>query len=294
MNEKVNIIWDPAGMNLDTLGTKKFLRIADGDTPYVEMSIRMLSIDTPEKQYGKKSSAYNEAFTELFDWIKEGKMPINEDLSLYLLNKLDTKKAGSLQEQQALQATEYFSELLVTKLTRPNGTVRSLFLRTSDAPFDQYGRLLAYIAPQYSEDERRTLSYKEQATFNLLMVESGWAAPFLIYPSLPKYHDLKLFRSCAKEAVFNGRGIWSNQKTLTGYEFRMCVKLYNLGKELTAGKKLSCKERTNWIERYCCDMTTREVFEPQSYFKVKPYDRIFIWSQDIKKAIAEINLTPGE
>ena len=32
---KVQIFWDPAGFELDALGTNKFSRITDGDTPYL-------------------------------------------------------------------------------------------------------------------------------------------------------------------------------------------------------------------------------------------------------------------
>jgi hypothetical protein len=31
----VKIFWDPKGSELDALGTKKYLRATDGDTPYV-------------------------------------------------------------------------------------------------------------------------------------------------------------------------------------------------------------------------------------------------------------------
>ena len=50
------------------------------------------------------------------------------------------------------------------------------------------------------------MSYKERATFNLLMVESGWAAPFPIYPGLPKYRDLVLLQEVAEEACKYGKG----------------------------------------------------------------------------------------
>ena len=43
---QVKIFWDPRGFELDELGTKKYLDATDGDTPYVSISIRMLSIDT--------------------------------------------------------------------------------------------------------------------------------------------------------------------------------------------------------------------------------------------------------
>lgn len=50
---QVKIFWDPKGFELDYLGKKECLTPpTDGDTPYVSMTIRMLSIDTPEVHYG--------------------------------------------------------------------------------------------------------------------------------------------------------------------------------------------------------------------------------------------------
>ena len=48
---QVKIFWDPRGFELDALGTKEYLKATDGDTPYVSILIRMLSIDTPEVYY---------------------------------------------------------------------------------------------------------------------------------------------------------------------------------------------------------------------------------------------------
>ena len=81
---------------------------------------------------------------------------------------------------------------------------------------------------------------------------------------------------------------------LTGYEFRMCVKLYDVTKKLVAGKKLSTKERSGWISRYCVDITTREILYPQNYHKVSPYNRIFIWPEDVAEAVGRMNLLPVE
>jgi hypothetical protein len=39
-------------------------------------------------------------------------------------------------------------------------------------------------------------------------------------------------------------------------------------------------------------MTTREVFYPQDYYKVKPYNRIFVWPDDVAEAVAKMNLLP--
>lgn len=291
----VKIFWDPEGHEVDALGRKKFVSVTDGDTPYVSMSIRMLSIDTPEVHYpgNQKPSKQDANLAQLAEWIKEGKAPINHDLGMYLYPKLASGKAGTLQEEQGKRATEEFQKLLDEKLTLPSGKKRDLFIYVADKPFDENGRLLAYIAPNYTEKERERMSRRERATFNLLMVESGWAASFPIYPSIPRLVDLVMLQEAAKDAFKKKRGIWAEPLTLTGYEFRMCVKLYNTTKRLLNGEKLTAKEKMEWISRYCVDMTTREVYFPQDYFKVKPYNRIFIWPDDIAEAVGKMNLLPA-
>jgi len=291
----VKIFWDPEGREVDVLGKKKLVRVTDGDTPYISMSIRMLSIDTPEVHYpgNQKPSKQDANLAQLAEWIKEGKAPVNRNLGEYLYPKLATGKAGTLQEEQGKRATEEFQRLLDEKLTLPNGKKRDLFIYVADEPFDQNGRLLAYVAPHYTDKEREEMSRKERATFNLLMVERGWAASFPIYPSIPRVVDLIMLQKAAKDALEKKRGIWADPLTLTGYEFRMCVKLYDVTKKLLSGKKLTPIEKKEWISRYCVDMTTREVYYPQDYFKVKPYNRIFIWPDDIAEAVGKMNLLPA-
>ena len=126
------------------------------------------------------------------------------------------------------------------------------------------------------------------------MVTAGWAAPFPIYPSLPKHADLVLLQKVGREAVEGGKGAWADPLTLTGYEFRMCVRLYEVTKKLVQGRKLSSAERYSWISRFCMDMTTREIHYPQAYFKVKPYNRIFIWPEDVTEAVGKLNLLPSD
>ncbi len=293
---QVKIFWDPNGFELDSLGTKEYLRATDGDTPYVSMSIRMLSIDTPEVHYpgNQKPSKQDEKLAQLAEWIKEGKAPINSNLAKHLVYpKLATGTAGTLQEEQGKSATAKFEELLEEKLTRPSGSKRRVYLRAADEHFDHYGRLLAYIAPYYSAQERTALSREERATFNLLMVDSGWAASFPIYPSIPGYDDLVMLREMTRDAYRQKRGAWADPMTLTGYEFRMCVKLYNVTEKLVEGKTLSSKERSGWITRYCVDMTTREISQPQDYYRVAPYNRIFIWPDDVAEAVGAMNLLPA-
>ena len=292
----VKIFWDPRGFELDSLGKKKYMRATDGDTPYVSISIRMLSIDTPEVHYpgNSKPSRQDANLAELAAWIQAGKAPVSDGLAAYLHPKLVTGHAGTLQEEQGAKATAAFEKMLKEKLTKPSGRKRSVYLRAADETFDHYGRLLAYMAPSYSAKELEGMPRKDRATFNLLMVDSGWAASFPIFPSLPKHMDLILLQQCGKDAVENGRGAWADPMTLTGYEFRMCVKLHGITKKLIAGHKLSSSQRYGWIERFCADMTTRQIVYPQNYYTIKPYNRIFIWADDVQDAVGMLNLVPAD
>jgi endonuclease YncB( thermonuclease family) len=292
---EVMIFWDPAGLQLDSLGTTKYIDATDGDTPYVKTPIRMLSIETPEVHYpGRKNpSKHDDNLAQLAEWIEEGKAPIDKDLGKHILPKIKTGKAGTLQLEQGNKATEMFFKLVKEKLEKPDGDMKSVYIRAADEHFEQYGRLLAYVAPSYSSKERETMSRKERATFNLLMVESGWAASLVIYPSLPQHIDLVMFYEAAKDAFESKKGAWADPKSLTGYEFRMCVKLYKITKRIIEGESLNTSEKYSWISRYCVDMTTRKIYNPQDYIKVKPYKRIFIWPEDVSEAVATMNLIPG-
>ena len=292
---KAGIFWDPVGFEIDSLGDNEFMRVSDGDTPLVSMSVRMLSIDTPESHYPGRENPerHDEKLQQLALWITQGKAPIEPDLAAHLHSKLATGRAGTLQKSQADQASAELKRSTDEKLTRPNARKRPVFLRAANRPFDEYGRLLAYVAPSYTASELPAMTPADRATFNLLMVDSGWAAPFPIYPSLPKYADLNLLREAARAAHDGARGIWSGPLSLIGYEFRMCYKLWNVTKDLVAGETVSSRERESWITRYCVDMVTREIFPPQEYIRVKPYDRIFLWPQDVNDAVGKLNLIPA-
>ena len=293
---EIKIFWDPSGLELDSLGTTKYLRVTDGDTPYVSISIRMLSIDTPEVHYpgNQKPSRQDESLAQLAGWIQAGQAPISDKLAQHLQPRLATSRAGTLQEEQGETATREFEKMLEAKLTKPDGSKRQVYLHSADEHFDQYGRLLAYMSPSYSAKELNSMSYKERASFNLMMIESGWAASFPIYPSIPKHRDLIMLQEAGKDAFETKRGAWTDPKMLTGYEFRMCVRLHQITNKLVKGQSVSSKERYSWVSRYCLDMTTREMFFPQDYYKVKPYNRIFVWPDDAIEAIANLNLIPSD
>lgn len=292
----VSIFWDPRGFNLDTIGTTKYDRITDGDTAYVSMSIRMLSADTPETHYPRKTkpSNHDEELAQLAEWMQQGKAPIHDDLAALLRPKLVTGAAGTLQEAQGNQATDALEAMIEERLAKPNGEKRSMFVRAADEHFDQHNRLLAYLAPNYTKKERESMSAWDRMTFNLQMVLEGWAATLVIYPSLPKHSNLVMLQEAAKRALDEERGAWADPLMLTGYEFRMCVKLYKVTNKLVSGESLSTTERYSWISRYCADMTTKEIYYPQDYHKVEPYNRIFIWPEDVTEAVGSLNLVPGK
>ncbi len=286
----IAIDWPAQGKNIDSLGDKKVTRITDGDTPFVEVSIRMLSIDTPEVHYpGRaKPSKHDAKLEQLADWIEEGKAPIDDGLADFLHPKLKTGTAGTLQLQQGEAATQEFERLLDERVTRKS---RKVFVRAADEKFDHYGRLLAYIAPRFKKKELANMTPLQRATFNLLLVRSGWAATFVIFPSLPKKADLRLLHREARKAIDKKKGAWADKNTLTGYEFRSVYPLWDItNKMVVKNQTLTTSEQFSWISRFCVDMTTLEMFDPQNYYKVPAANRLFIWQADRHAAIETLDL----
>src|SRR5258706_7278082 len=202
-------------------------------------------------------------------------------------------RAGSLQKTLGQGAQSAFQALVDQKLKLPSGKQRDLMLRTADEPFDSYGRLLAYVAPGYSPRELAQMTPQQRATFNLLMIQAGWGAPMVIYPSLPKLADLEMLQQGAKAAVDGKLGAWAEPLYLAGYEFRMCVRLFDITAQLVGGKKLTKRQRMAYVDRSCADMTTLALYPPQRYHEVAPYNRLFVWARDLKAAARDLNLTPA-
>jgi len=302
-NVTLKVFWTPAGLNLDQVGDKRFVDLSDGDTPNIRMNIRMLSIDTPEKDRTATIGVaqLDQLFAEVADWIEAGENappelgppPVSARLGQSLLPRLRRANAASAHVAQGRQASDAHSALIRSLLTRPSGRLRNLFVRIADDPFDQYGRLLAYVAPNYSEKERAAMTRLERATFNYRMVELGWAAPFIIFPSIPGELDLPEFQRAARHAYEQKAGAWADPLALAAYEFRAVERLCEVLRDLKMGKKVTPARRHGWIHRYCADMTTAEIFSPQEYVRVEPYNRLFIWETDVRRAVSELNLTPA-
>lgn len=295
MTDKTEILWTPAGENLPSLGSKALVDVTDGDTPNIRMPIRMLSIDTPEVTAKSLSGAesVDAKFEQLVRWLKNGTAPASTQFRDYILPKLEEVKAGTLQFNQGQEASIFYKKITEKRLTKPGSEKkRRLFIRTANEQFDNYGRLLAYVSPSYSRKERRRMTRLERSTFNLNLIESGWAAPFILYPSIPGELDLSLFLQMAVKAKENKDGQYQNELSLPGYEYRMCEKLYTITKKLSDGKTLSYLKQLEWRSRYCADMRNRKLHDPESYMKIPEPYRLWIWPDDVQKAIGMLNLVP--
>jgi endonuclease YncB( thermonuclease family) len=271
--------------------------VSDGDTPNIRMPIRMLSVDTPEVTAKSEAGAQkvDQKFTQLAAWIQAGTAPVSGSFAAHILPKLSTGAAGTLQFNQGKQASAWFKARAELRLKRPNSNRRrNLFVRTSDQPFDNYHRLLAYVSPSYSSKELSSMTRKERATFNLDLIESGWAAPFVLFPNIPGELDLPVFLEAAAEARDAGRGQYGDPLSIAAYEYRMCEKLHSISAKIAAGEKLSVKKRLAWRSRYAADMRNRTLHGPESYMSVPMHYRLWIWPQDVQKAIGSLNLTPAE
>ncbi|MGH3760030.1 thermonuclease family protein [Actinophytocola sp.] len=295
MIDAVEIFWTPAGVTMSSNETRALVDITDGDTPNIRMPVRMLSVDTPEvtARSDTRAAVIDQEFAQLAVWIEAGRAPISPALGEFLAPKLATERAGTLQFRQGKDASAFAKQNALARLTRPNGTTRSLFIRMDKSnPFDDHGRLLAYVAPNYSAAERRNLTNMERSTFNLDMVREGWAAPFVIYPAVPGEFDLPLLLEDAEAARSKSLGIWADPNTLLAYEYRSLERLFQITKKIVDGKDLSAAERFAWRERYCVDMRSRVLHGPEDYAGIPPAYRLWLWPRDVQEAVGRLNLVP--
>ncbi len=296
MIDAVEIFWTPAGVTMSSNETRALVDISDGDTPNIRMPVRMLSVDTPEVTARSETGArkVDDRFAQLAEWIKLGKAPISGPLGEFLQPKLGTGRAGTLQFTQGKAASAFAKDNAEKRLTRPNGTKRNLFVRMDkNNAFDDHGRLLAYVAPNYSDQERKHLTRAERSTFNLDMVRAGWAATFVIYPAIPGEVDLPLLLEDAASAMTGGIGIWGDPHSLIAYEYRSLERLFQITEKLVKGEDLRPADRFAWRERYCVDMRTRVLHGPEDYFDISPVYRLWLWPGDVQDAVGRLNLTPS-
>ena len=296
MTDPIQVLWTPAGLNLPSLGARALVDVSDGDTPNIRMPIRMLSIDTPEvtARSERGASIIDAEFAELAQWMREGRAPVTARFRDHVLPRIEGGDAGTRQWEQGQAASAFYKARTEERLARPNSRRRrNLFLRSADQPFDRFGRLLAYVAPSYSAAEIREMTRAARATFNLDLVESGWAAPFVLFPSIPGELDLPLFVEAAVGAMEAGRGQYGDPLSLPAYEYRMLEKLYRITRRIVRGESLSFADRIAWRSRYAIDLRTRTLYGPEDYMTVPQPYRIWVWPADVQRAIGMLNLVPA-
>lgn len=295
MTDALQVLWQPAGDNLPARDARALVDLSDGDTPNIRMPIRMLSVDTPETtaRSEQRAAVVDAEFAQLAEWMLDGTAPISRPLAEVLAPKLATGTAGSLQFRLGTEASAFARANTDARLTRPNGTRRNLFLRTADAPFDTNHRMLAYVAPSFSTAELATLTREQRSTFNLDLVRAGWAATFVLYPSVPGELDLPLLVAAAADARLGGIGMWAEADVLLAYEYRAMEKLHDITEKIAGGADLPGSERFAWRERYCADLRSRALHGPEDYAAVPPEYRLWIWRADVPDAIARLNLVPA-
>ncbi len=295
MIDPVQILWSPAGVNLSGLGARALVDITDGDTPNVRLPIRMLSIDTPEvtAKTPEGAARRDRALLDVAEWIASGAAPVSDGFAAYILPRLTTGRAATLQFEQGEKASAWFKARAEARLSREGDPDRNLFLRAPEQPFDNYNRLLAYVAPSYSAAERARMTRRERSTFNLDLVDSGWAMPFILFPNIPGERDLPIFLRAAVEAAEEGRGQYADPLFLPAWEYRMCEDLVAIKAKVDRGEDLSFPQKLGWRERYAADMRDRVLRGPESYMEIPIPYRIWIWPKDVQAAIGALNLVPA-
>src|SRR5262249_11669920 len=123
-------------------------------------------------------------------------------------------------------------------------------------------------------------------------VESGVAAPFIIYPSVPGELDLPMLLQAADDAISAPRGIWANPETLLPYEYRSMERLYAIAKKIADGTALKPGEAFSWRERYCVDRAGRTLHAPEDSFDVPPLYGLGLGEKEVAEAVSRLTLPP--
>lgn len=255
-----------------------WISATDGDTPTLQFPIRMLGMDAPELHYqGAKETTpgkYDDAFTSFLT--KAGK-DLDAGLKQHLAKKL-TNKASSRHIAAGKASSDHFRAMAAKRLARKgkNGkpiSPRHIFVMVSNEVFDKYGRLLAYLNASYEKKERETIPAAKRPTFNLQMLQEGQAVSLLIYPNIPKRDDLELVQSAVRKARTTSKGVWKGpDNLLLPYEFRWIID--------------TIKGTRSGPDRYCADISTGKLYQPQHYYKVLPENRLFFYAKNLVHALS--------
>ncbi len=250
----------------------------DGDTPTLQLPLRMLGMDAPEYHYAGASINNPGKFDkDIASFLKKTGKALDAGLQKYLKPRLSSN-ASTRQIQAGQAAFDHFKDIAAKRLDRGLGkngkplTPRHLFTMASKDVFDRYGRLLAYVNASYEKNERDKIPESKRPTFNLQMIQDGQAVSLIIYPNIPKEKDLELVQQAVKNARIHGKGFWKNPDTvLLPYEFRWIV-------DTIVGKRKG-------PDRYCADIVSGKLYPPERYFEVLPENRVFFFPDHLSQAI---------
>lgn len=234
----------------------------DGDTMRLNLPFRLVSVDTPEKSNvgGKAPTAekrLQSALAVLQDLEIRGKVP--RGFARYFEPRV--ADGGAARHYDAAEAaTQRLRELRDDHVKAIDGREGQLAVIPAGEVVDGNGRMLAYVAPYLSKEQREALSVrsKKRQTFNLRLVAEGWAASFPIWPSFPSRRtDFAAFLDAAGAAYRGRKGNWAHghhADLLTGYEFRALIKIGRLAIEGTSkGRKTTDSDYLGHFARYCLD-----------------------------------------
>lgn len=273
---RIQLVYTPEAL---ALGDKpEFISATDGDTPSIQTPIRMLGIDAPELHYqgatANNPGKYDAAFA---GFLAGAGKNLDAGLKAHLQKRLDAL-ASTRHIKAGEAAFQHYQGIVAERLRRVSEKTgkelspRKLFTMVSRQVFDRYGRLLAYVAPSYTKQEREAVAPEKRPTFNLQMVQDGQATSLVIYPNLPKPADLILIHKAMSTARSRRKGLWKSAvPVLHAFEFRWIV-------DVMAGKR-------EGPDRFCGDFVSGKLYMPQHYYKVPDERRVWFFNEDLGEAL---------
>ena len=141
----------------------------------------MVSSDTPEKaHYTGKPEISEPKLDRCKQRVENGFYDtLPEELRNYLIERI-TNDAADKHISAGMDATTIFEGLLEQRLTKPSGSKRRTAVIPTREIIDTYGRLLAPWFDGGPNDPLPPIDDPRRRTFNLDMIENGWAAFFPI------------------------------------------------------------------------------------------------------------------
>ncbi len=282
--------------------------VKDGDTLAMKSEIRLVGIDTPETKFSLKETAKFDNLIILSNpKIKSFLRRVSPALRDYLKPKIENNdgNVGTNQLKCGKQATAAFTSI-VTKIMHHNAT--NLILMTSVEVTDRYGRLIGYVnrkkAKKTGEVLAESLSFEK--SFNLRMLETGYAFMYLIYPNLvvekeEESRNISITDAAAsaaesripdiekplikaivknfKKAVSSGKGLFplkdasKSDVFLDPFEFRYLARIFDAWSSNSKGP-----------DRLCADMVSGKLYPADKYFEVPKENRLFFDKKDKKIA----------